>query len=162
MAKVTWDQDSYETSTGFEVIPRGVYPCMIIGSSEKKTKAQTGSYFEFEFEVVKGDYKKRKLWARLNINNPSEVAERIGREQFKALCAAAGKPGAKTTEALHDKFVACIVSIERNGDKEMNRVDGFKSMQEAGFGSGGAAATKEKESSTKKKTDEEDDDDIPF
>jgi hypothetical protein len=115
-----------EESTGtFEVLPKGKYPCIINTSSEKATKAGTGSYFEFEFEVVKGDFAKRKLWARLNVNNPSEVAQNIGRAQFKALCKAAGKPEAKTTEALHGKYVVCAVSIERGDRGDMNRVDGF-------------------------------------
>lgn len=133
MPKVTWDQEKVEASRprSFDNLPRGKYPCIINDSVEKKTKAGDGKYWEFEFEVVKGDFQKRKLWARLNIENPSEVAQRIGREQFKALCVAAGKPDAKTSEALHGKHVVALVSIEQNAERgPQNRVDGFQSPAE--------------------------------
>lgn len=132
MAKVSWDQSTVDDPQprDFDVLPRGKYPCVVLDSSEKDTRAKDGKYFEFEFEVVAGDFKKRKLWARLNIENPSEVAQRIGREQFKGLCKACGKEGAKTTEALHGKYVVCLVSIEQGQNGPMNRVDGFMSPQD--------------------------------
>lgn len=127
MAKVTWDQSEYDEAAprSFDPLPKGIYPCIIDNSDEKRTKAGTGSYYEFEFTVVKGDYKNRKLWARLNVNNPSDTAQRIGREQFKALCAAAGKPDANDTVKLHGKYVGVYVSIEQGQNGPQNRVDGF-------------------------------------
>ncbi len=169
MAKVTWNQDEYDESAprNFEPLPKGLYPCVIAKSDEKQTKAGTGSYFEFEFEVVKGEHKGRKLWARLNINNPSEMAQKIGREQFKALCASAGKPGAKTTEALHGKFVACYVSIEQGTNGPLNRVDGFATPEAYREGSAPETAPKTKPAAppagpAKNEPKEEIDDDIPF
>jgi Protein of unknown function (DUF669) len=161
MAKVDWDQSTVpDARAPFEALPKGKYPCIINSIEQKETKRGDGSYFEVECEVVKGDFKGRKVWARLNVNNPSEVAQNIGRAQFKQLCEAAGKPGAKTTEVLHGKYVVCSVSIERNDRGEANRVDEFVSPEKFKE-AGGAAPTKEAQKGAKagKGVDE---DDIPF
>jgi hypothetical protein len=173
MAKIDWDQSQDKASAGFEVLPKGRYPCRIVNSTKKDTSRNTGYFLEFEFEVVKGDYSNRKLWARLNVKNDSEVAQRIGREQFKALCEAAGKPTVKDTSELHGKFVVCIVDIERGreGQNDQNRVNGFLSpeaFREAGGStpSKPAAAAKPASKSEAVKAaagaDIDPDDDIPF
>lgn len=128
MPKVTWSQDEYEESAprNFDPVPKGAYVCIIDDIEEKQTKKKDGTYFEIVLHVdEKGEFKGRKLWARLNVHNPSEMAERIGREQFKALCSAAGKPGVQKTEMLHGKKVTCFVSIKQGDSGPMNQVDGF-------------------------------------
>lgn len=159
MANVDWDQEQDKVGN-FEVLPKGRYPCRIIESEDKKTKAGDGSYFKFTFEIVKGDYKGRKLWDQFNIHNQSEVAQQIGRERFKALCVAAGKEKIKKTEELHAKFVVCLVDIERGreGRQDQNRINGYMAAKdfvapEAGPATNSAAGAKK---------DELEDDDIPF
>ena len=128
--KVNWNAGDYEEGGNFEVLPKGRYLGMIVDSEEKQTKDKKGTYFEFEFDVVSpSSFKGRKLWARLNVHNPSEVAQRIGREQFNSLCAAAEMDKAKidTTLKLHNKIVVLIVDIEQNQEnkRDANRVTGF-------------------------------------
>jgi hypothetical protein len=130
MPKVSWDQKDYgqgRSGDAFELLPRGKYVAEIEDIEERPTKAKTGHFYNVTFTVTKGQYKNRKLWMILNYDNPNEVAERIGREQFNALCAVAGfEDGVKTTEKLHGKVVGLHVGIERDetyGDK--NRVNGF-------------------------------------
>lgn len=160
MPKANWDQSQVDDARApLEVMPRGKYPCVISTSEEKGTKNGKGKFWEFEFEVVKGDYKGRKLWARLNVHNESEVAQRIGREQYKSLTKAAGKEGATTTEALHGKYVVCSVSIERGDRGDMNRIDQFISPQDFKE-AGGEAPTKA--AAKGKGASDDADDDIPF
>lgn len=186
MPKVNWDQSKVDDSrqpTSFDVMPRGKYPCVIVDNREVTTKSKDGSYFEFEFEVVKGDFSKRRLWARLNVNNPSEVAQNIGRAQFKQLCKAAGKDPDKVKDSnlLNGKYVVCLVSIERDGQfGDKNRVDGFISPAEfkekgeeppskddappprAAAAGKGKAPVKGKAAAKGKPEEELEDDDIPF
>lgn len=158
MAKVDWDQSKVDDARApMEVLPRGKYPTVITTSTEKPTKNGKGKFWEFEFEVVKGDFKGRKLWSRLNVYNDSEVAQRIGREQFKSLAKAAGKESATTTEALHGKYVVCNVSIEKGDRGDMNRIDQFISPAE--FKESGAEAPTKAAAA---KAGAVDDDDIPF
>ena len=143
MAKVDWDQSQDKASSGFEVMPKGRYPCRIVETSKEPTKKKDGYFFKITFEVVKGDFTKRKLWAMLNISNPSAQAQLIGREMFKALCEAAGKPTVKDTSELHDKFVVCIVDIDRQPDQsDRNKVTGFMSVK--AFKDGGAVTPEKK------------------
>lgn len=133
MAKVDWKQDDYDKSSGLEVMPKGRYLCVISDSEDVKTKDRTGRYFQFEFIVVAPkDYKNRKLWARFNVHNASETAQRIGREQFNALADACDMMGKVTdTKNLHDKNVVCIVGVKpADGQyKETNEILGFQKYE---------------------------------
>lgn len=170
MAKVEWDQSEDAASTGFEVLPKGRYLTRIEGSEKTDTKNKDGYYFAFEFVITRGDFKNRKLWCNLNVSNPSEAAQRIGREQFKALCVAAKKPdGVKKTEELHGKYVVCFVDIEpaSGGYREKNRINGFALPQAEGTGSsedepGKAAPAGKPGKPPPGKKDDDFDDDIPF
>lgn len=129
MAKVDWDAQNYDSSAGYDLLPKGSYPTVICDVEMKETKDRQGKYLEVEFEVVKGKYVRRKLWARLNVHNKSETAQRIGREQFNALCEAVGiaKDAVQDTNQLINKWVTVVVSIEegRGGQRDQNRVNGF-------------------------------------
>jgi len=128
MARVDWDPDQYEEgrSGTFETMPKGVYMSMILDSEVKETSQKTGKYFEFTFQVLHGEFKGRKLWARLNVHNQSADAQRIGREQYNNLCIKAGVPGCKKTEQLHNKKVGVIVTVGKNNRQEpTNEVKGF-------------------------------------
>jgi hypothetical protein len=137
MAKVDWNTGAYETGRNFEVMPKGRYLALLTDSERVQTKAKNGHYFEFEFDVVRPEnFKNRKLWARLNTDNPSAEAQRIGREQFNALCEACGIPKEKVTDTalLHNKLVVCIVDIEksiRNPNQDVNAVKGWLKATEA-------------------------------
>ena len=126
MPTVDWDQDAQGASSGtFEPIPAGRYLCLIKQTDQKDTRNKTGKYVEVEFEVMKGNFQRRKLWARLNVHNQSAEAQRIGREQFNALKLAAGKERVEATEELHGKLVVCIVAIEDGNRGPQNQVTGF-------------------------------------
>lgn len=157
MPNVDWNQEEVGDGRSFETLPKGRYPCQIEGIESKETKSRDGSYYETTFIIAKGEYKGRKLWDRLNVHNKSEVAQQIGREKFKSLCKAAlGKDGVKKTEELHNKYVVCLVDIERGGEgrPDQNRIGGY--MSAADFKAAAAPAA----SPTKAAAGEEDD--IPF
>lgn len=48
-------------TTGFEPIPKGKYNAVIVESDEKTTRSGSGSYLEFTYEIIDGEYKGRKL-----------------------------------------------------------------------------------------------------
>lgn len=128
MGNVNWKTDEYQKS-GFDPIPKGRYLCLVDNSSMEDTKNKTGKYLEFTFTVMRGTegekYKNRKLWARLNVHNPSAEAQRIGREQFNALADACGRPNPGDSSELHNKLVVLIVDIEDGQQGPQNRVTGY-------------------------------------
>lgn len=129
MAEVNWNQNEYEAKNAgdFPVLPAGRYLGIILDSEKKKTQRGTGEYLEFAFEVIAPkEFAKSKLWARLNVHNQNETAQRIGREQFNALCEAAGVQRVDRTERLHNKKVVLIVKVTEYEGKERNEVAGFE------------------------------------
>jgi hypothetical protein len=171
MAKVDWDQNQYETSKGFDPIPKGRYLLLVTDSDDKKTRDKKGRYFEFEFAVLAPkEFKGRKLWARFNVHNASEVAQRIGREQFNSLaqcCDMLGK--VQKTEQLHDKVVVGLVAIVEGTKGDMNEITGFQKPEGAKGTAAPAAQPAAKPAPEpapaeikQKAAFDADDDDIPF
>lgn len=122
-----------EPNESFDPIPAGEYLCVITASDAKPTKAGTGSYLELEFEVIDGPYKGRKLWDRLNLANPNELAVKIARATLSAICRAVGVMEPKDSCELHDLPLLVKVRVEKRADTDelSNVIKGYRSRQGA-------------------------------
>ena len=117
MAKFGFDSAEVDVNaTGsYDPLPDGEYTLMALEAEEKNTAAGTGSYIKAKFEVIKGDHKGRWVWMNFNINNPSEKAQKIGRQQLVAWATACGKPDADDTDKLINKPFNAAVGLEPVG-----------------------------------------------
>lgn len=70
-------------------LPEGDYVAHIVKSEMKQTKAKDGSYLQLDFEVLQGDCKGRKFWARLNLLNKSTQAVGIAQQELGTIARAA-------------------------------------------------------------------------
>lgn len=138
MAKFGFDVSDVTPDTGatggsYDPIPEGEYVLKALDAEEKTTSKGDGSYIKVKFEVAKGEYSGRLLWQNFNINNPSQKAQRIGRQQLVAWAAACGKPDADDTDKLLDKPFRADVTIEKGtgGYSDSNRIKAFLFDQEA-------------------------------
>lgn len=126
------NDDSIKTNN-FDPLPPGEYQVVITDSEEKENSKKTGSYMQFTFEVVDGDHKGRKLWSRLNLNNPNDQAVGIARGELKAMCQAVGVMQLKDTAQLHD--LPLLVKVIAKPDKETgevrNEIKGYKAVAKA-------------------------------
>jgi len=128
MAKFGFDTDDYNPSDrDFEVLPKGEYTLKAIEAEEKPTNAKDGSYIAVTFEVAKGDATGRKIWMNFNINNPSDKAEKIGREQVVGWARACGKPNAQDTDELLERNFQAKLDIEKGtgGYSDKNKISAF-------------------------------------
>lgn len=172
MPKVDWDSTEYnEGRTGdFEPLAKGRYLTRIESIERKATKRNDGYYFEVEAGVEAGEHRGRKLWARLNVSNPSDIAQRIGREQWNALCVACGFEigSVKDTKDLVGKRCMFLVDIERGQDEVLrNKVTGFlvadaKDIAAAKASTKPSAAKSAPAKPPKGNDAGVDDDDVPF
>ena len=89
MAQISFDATSVAPQAAFTPIPAGTYTVNIDDSEIKPTKSG-GQMAVFRLRVVEGQHAGRTIFARINISNPSQEAERIGQSQLSALCHAAG------------------------------------------------------------------------
>jgi hypothetical protein len=114
-----------ETTT-FEAIPAGKYVAVITDSLLKPTKSGNGSYLELAFEVIDGDLKGRKVWARLNLDNPNATAVKIARSELASICKAVGVLQPKDSTELHN--LPLVITVKQKADAEgevRNEIKGY-------------------------------------
>jgi len=77
------DEDLVSTGDGdFTPLPAGEYNVTIDDAELKKTKSGDGSYIKLTLMVNGPTHMGRLVWSMLNIQNPSQKAEAIGRGQL--------------------------------------------------------------------------------
>lgn len=116
----------------FDPIPAGWYPVVITDSEMKPTKAGTGEYLQLELTVLEGDHSGRKLWDRLNLDNPNQTAVDIAQRTLSAICHAVGNLTPNDSAELHDIPLMAKVSVKpaADGFDPRNEVKGYKAYGE--------------------------------
>ena len=122
-----FNANEVEPTGSTEPLPAGWYTAMIVDSQFKPTKAGTGEYLELTFEVVEGEHQNRKVWARLNLNNPNQTAVDIAQRELSAICRAVGIMTPQDSADLHDKPLSIKVAIRPagNGYDASNEIKNF-------------------------------------
>lgn len=113
-----------DTGGGYSAMPAGVYNATVADVELKDTKAGTGQYLSVKFDILDEPYDRRKVWSNLNINNPSEKAQAIGRAQLKGLAISAGIENLEDTDELIGAMVRLVLAIDKE-DETRNVVKGF-------------------------------------
>ena len=70
----------------FMAIPAGKYRVMVTEAEYKATAAGTGHRIALQLTIVAGEHKGRLLFEGLNVDNPNEVAQQIGRQRLAEIC----------------------------------------------------------------------------
>lgn len=106
-----FNANEVDPAQDFEAVPAGRYEAMITESQMKDTSAGTGKYLQLDMQILGGEYEGRMLFARLNLQNPSEKAVQIARGQLSAICRAVGVLTPKDSTQLHN--LPLIVRVDR-------------------------------------------------
>ena len=132
-----------EPNASRDPIPAGWYKAVITESEEKPTKAQTGSYLQMTFEIVEGTHQGRKVFSRLNLNNPNTTAVEIAQRERSGICRAVGVLTPRSSQDLHDKPLSVKIKVTpaRDGYEPGNEISEYAA---ANAGTGGSATTGEK------------------
>lgn len=121
-----FDAATVEPATAFEPIPAGKYLAVLTDSEMKPTKSGQGSFLELTFEVLDGEFKGRKVWARLNLDHPNPLTVKIARAELSALCRAVGVLTPKDSTELHNLPLLITVRVKKGKEDEVyNEVKGF-------------------------------------
>lgn len=154
-----FDANEYEPNSGSDVIPAGWYTAEITASEEKDNRAKNGRYLELEFTILAPSHANRKVWVRLNLENPNDTAVDIARRDLSAICRAVGVLRPRMPEELHGRPLGIKVTVKpAKGDyAESNEVKGYAPVGEdapkvAAAANGGRSAPARKVV----------DDDLPF
>lgn len=111
-----FDANQVEPTKDFEPVPAGKYLAVIIESEMKQNKAGTGHYLQLTFEVLDGPCKGRRLWARLNLDNPNAQAVQIARAELSAICRAVGVLAPNDSVDLHNLPLVISVKCRKRED----------------------------------------------
>lgn len=82
--------DEVKEVEGFAPLPAGEYVAISETASVEQNRNQDGIVIKVSFQIVDGEFKGRKVYANFNWSNPNEMAQNIGRSEFKKFCAAIG------------------------------------------------------------------------
>lgn len=127
--------DNDQDPQGFEPFAAGVYELELVEGEVKPTSAGTGEIFKHKIRVIEGDNENRSFYGNMNLTNPNETAERIGRGEFKALRTVVGVldiPDAELQEddLLFKRFTGVVKVKPAKGDFEAsNTVDWAKTLK---------------------------------
>ena len=127
MAILNFNADEITPSSTLDPIPAGKYQAVIVDSELKMTKSGTGSYLELTFEIISGEYEKRKLWSRLNIRNTNQKTVEIAQRDLSAICHAVNVLHPQDSSELHDKPLTIAVRLVKNDndDEYRNEIKGY-------------------------------------
>ena len=118
---------NHEPVTSFDPLPADWYKCVITDTEERQTKAMDGSYLLLTIEVIEGAYQGRRIFDRLNLNNPNKTAVEIAQRALASICRAVEVPNPKNSEELRDKPLMVKVAVRpaENGYDASNDVKGY-------------------------------------
>lgn len=126
---INFDANTVKPRTGFDPVPNGDYRAMIVESAVKDTKDKQGKYIQLNWQILDGDYKGKIVFDRLNVQNPSETAQKIGQEQLSAVCHATGVLKLSSTAQLHNIPVMIKVRVkEEKGYDPQNEVKKYTAI----------------------------------
>ncbi len=109
-----------EAQADFSAIPTGEYPAVIVDSDLKPTKKNDGQYLELVHEITDGEFKGRKVWANLNLENPSVKAVEIANRQMASIREATGVLNPTDSQQLHYKPMVIRVEFIPAGTTQGN------------------------------------------
>lgn len=135
-----FDANNVDPSVALDPIPAGKYLAAITDTEMKPTKAGGGKYLQLTFQVLDGEHKGRLVWARLNLENKSEMTVKIARGELSAICRAVGVMAPKDSVELHNIPLEINVGLKKRDDNgEFTNVIKGYAKKGGNVGSGVAA-----------------------
>ena len=111
-----FDANQVDPSVALDPLPAGKYIAVVSESELKPTKAGGGKYLQLTFQIIEGEHKGRLVWARLNLENKSEMTVKIARGELSAVCRAVGVMQPRDSVELHNVPLEINVGLKKRDD----------------------------------------------
>ena|SRR6056297_3349404 len=122
-------KDDLPESTSYDPIPAGWYNA-VINSAEVKDAKSGGKYINVRYDVTGPSHEGRVVFGMITIQNQSQKAEEIGRQQLGDMMGALGLATLKDTDQLVGGRLAIKVKIQKSEEYgDQNRVSGWKAVE---------------------------------
>ena len=120
MSLLNFNASEVAPSTGFDPIPAGKYVAVI-----------SDSEMRLEFTIIDGEYANRKLWTRLNLDNPNPDAVRLARADLSAICHAVHVLTPQDSVELHNLPLVIGVRCKKTADGEIvNEIRSYSAREQ--------------------------------
>ena len=103
-------------ATPTDLLPKGDYQAQVVDSAVVPTASGSGEMLKLTFEVIAGEFRRRRIVERFNIVNANATAQRIAQQMLARLCTAAGRAGIADSDELHGIAVMIRVDIRPGSD----------------------------------------------
>lgn len=136
MFNTPFNAEEVDTSDSYDALPPGQYEAVIISHETKQTKAGTGQYLELAMQVISGPHENRRIWDRLNLDNPNEKAVEIAKKKFAQAVQACGYTvinDESDLDKLVDVPIGIVVKYQRMRDGSGKWVDDTSQTQVTAF-----------------------------
>lgn len=125
-----FDPNSVEPIADFEAVPAGKYPVLIEAAGMKATKKGDGHYLEVQFVIIDGPFKGKRLWDRLNLDNPSDAAVQISLRTLSALTKATiGDTLITDDSQFLQKTCIASVTVDKSGQNSIRTYAPYSNAQ---------------------------------
>jgi hypothetical protein len=106
--------DGQAAQRQFSPLPPNEYGVQITDAGVHDNKNNPGCHIKLELTVLEGECKGRKVFWRMNVKNPNQVAEDRGKEDLAKLQSVLGIVSLTSTEQLQGGYVTAKVVV--NGE----------------------------------------------
>jgi hypothetical protein len=130
---VGFDASTVEPRKAFEPIPADTYVAAIVASEMRPNKARTGTFLELVLQILDGEFKNRRLWARLNLEHPNPTVVEIAKAELSAICRAVEVLVPTDSTELHNIPLMIRVRTKKRTDtgEFVNEIAGYQPMPTA-------------------------------
>lgn len=133
-----FDATQVEPQGDYSPIPPGDYTVQIVSSQMAETANRNGHMLKLELEILEGEHAGRRLYDRLNLDNPNRQAVEIAQRTLSAICHAIGRLSVQDSEELHMQPMTAVVSVKeastgRDGKQygASNEIKTYKVLRDA-------------------------------
>jgi hypothetical protein len=124
-----------QSERNYELIPEGWYTANITKAELNNTKAGTGQKIDVRYDITGPTQQGRVIFASVNIRNPSQKAEEIGRQQLGEIMRAIGLAQVTDTDQLIGATLQIKIKVRQPTERDKaagyyeskNEVAGWKS-----------------------------------
>lgn len=132
----TFSTDSLPEGRSYDLIPEGWYNAVISKADLGQTKAGNGQKIDVRFDITGPTYQGRAIFTAINVRNPSQKAEEIGRQQLGEIMRAIGLSRVQDTDQLVGGQLQIKVKVKVPSDEDKargytesrNEVGGYKAV----------------------------------
>ena len=114
MAQLGYTADPNQPEESFDIVPAGEYTTIIEASDYTPNKQGTGMILKLTYQIIDGEFKGRKIFENLNLQNENAQAAQIAQRALNSICLAVGVQHVQDSAQLHGIPLILEVSVKED------------------------------------------------